>query len=324
MNLFDAADVRMMINRSVMPVRFARSCVLASLSLLFCLESPAQTDSALAFYPLGSGYRWQYTSRTESAIGNHNNGTFDDWIEKDTLLQNGKRYWIRNRGRYPTISDHFYERLDSVTANVYQIHKWPTDPERLVDSLRSTPGDTIRIWGAGYRHAAIVSDTVCGIITRTRRLVFNVTGTGASQYTSYGIGISHRMYWSLDYPSGASAWGADYSDLVYARIDGREYGTLLGSSERGIGVPEGSVLYQNYPNPFNPSTAIRISVTTRQLVTVSVFDLLGNDVATLLNGVTEPGTYTLEFNGKHLPSGVYMCRMVAGGASHTMKLVLLK
>ncbi len=83
-------------------------------------------------------------------------------------------------------------------------------------------------------------------------------------------------------------------------------------------------LDQNYPNPFNPSTKIQFTIAKRQLTIVKVFDVLGRDVATLVNEVKEPGTYTVQFDGSHLASGVYFYRLQAGNFVATKQLLLLK
>jgi N-acetylneuraminic acid mutarotase len=91
-------------------------------------------------------------------------------------------------------------------------------------------------------------------------------------------------------------------------------------------------LRQNYPNPFNPTTKIQFTIVNTQLTLVKVFDLLGREVATLVNEVKQPGTYTVEFDGSNLASGVYFYRLQArpllGGQAgdfvQTRKLVLLR
>jgi hypothetical protein len=96
----------------------------------------------------------------------------------------------------------------------------------------------------------------------------------------------------------------------------------------GIGteaaLPVRYALEQNYPNPFNPSTKIQFSIVHRQLTTVKVYDVLGSEVATLVNEVKEPGTYTVQFSGSGLASGMYFYRIQAGTFLQTKKLLLLK
>ncbi|MCK9210554.1 MAG: T9SS type A sorting domain-containing protein [Ignavibacteriaceae bacterium] len=94
--------------------------------------------------------------------------------------------------------------------------------------------------------------------------------------------------------------------------------------EVDLGMPTEFSLAQNYPNPFNPTTSLQYAVSSKQLVTIKVFDMLGREVAVLVNGEKEPGTYTAEFSTTGLASGTYLYRMQAGGFVQTKKMVVLK
>ena len=83
-------------------------------------------------------------------------------------------------------------------------------------------------------------------------------------------------------------------------------------------------LEQNYPNPFNPSTRIKFEVPSWRLVTLKVFDVLGREVATLLDGNLKAGNYETTFDAKGLASGVYFYQMRAGEFTQTKRLILLK
>ncbi|MFH1195452.1 MAG: T9SS type A sorting domain-containing protein [bacterium] len=105
-------------------------------------------------------------------------------------------------------------------------------------------------------------------------------------------------------------------------------------------LPDEFILEQNYPNPFNPTTTIKYSISsgveTRQLarqltggaslqhVTLKIHDILGNEVATLVNETKEPGVHEVEFDGSKLSSGVYFYRLHAGEFSRTRKMILVK
>jgi hypothetical protein len=84
------------------------------------------------------------------------------------------------------------------------------------------------------------------------------------------------------------------------------------------------VLEQNYPNPFNPTTSIAFTLKEAGLVRLSVFDVLGREVAVLMNGNQAAGSYNVSFNASALPTGVYLYRLEAGSFSAVRKLVLLK
>jgi hypothetical protein len=95
----------------------------------------------------------------------------------------------------------------------------------------------------------------------------------------------------------------------------------------GVGeqrMPVEFALRQNYPNPFNPSTRIRFQLSTTSFVTLRVFDVMGREVATLVNEERKAGSYERVFDGNTLAGGVYFYRLVAGGFVATNKMVLLK
>ena len=89
-------------------------------------------------------------------------------------------------------------------------------------------------------------------------------------------------------------------------------------------VPAAYSLSQNYPNPFNPSTTIRYALASRGVVSLKVFNILGQEVATLVSAVQEAGSYQATFNASRLTSGIYFYRLKAGNFSDVKRMVLLK
>ncbi len=89
-------------------------------------------------------------------------------------------------------------------------------------------------------------------------------------------------------------------------------------------LPFQYALSQNYPNPFNPVTTIAFSVPTAEFVTLRVYDMLGREVTTLVDGIQAPGIHEIQFDAGHLPSGMYIYRMESNGYNEMKKLVLLK
>jgi hypothetical protein len=89
-------------------------------------------------------------------------------------------------------------------------------------------------------------------------------------------------------------------------------------------VPKYYALGQNYPNPFNPTTMIQFTIVDRQWTIVKVYDILGSEVATLVNDVKEPGTYTVHLDASNLASGVYLYRLTAGAFVQTRRLLLVR
>ena len=83
-------------------------------------------------------------------------------------------------------------------------------------------------------------------------------------------------------------------------------------------------LYQNYPNPFNPSTKINYSIKEKSNVELKIFDLLGSEIATLVNEEKSPGNYEVSFDASFLSSGVYLYTIKAGSFVQTRKMLLMK
>ncbi len=111
-------------------------------------------------------------------------------------------------------------------------------------------------------------------------------------------------------------------------IDGIRISTSWSSIVIGI-KPIGSLadkfeLSQNYPNPFNPVTNIQFKVASKELVKLNVFDILGKEVAVLVNEILQPGTYEATLDGSMLNSGVYFFRLQTNSYTETKKMLLIK
>lgn len=120
----------------------------------------------------------------------------------------------------------------------------------------------------------------------------------------------------LNYASDIARTGLATALAVDARM-------LYGMEPPGR-TPETFALFQNYPNPFNPGTKIRFDLTETRFVTLTVFDMLGREVAVLVNDWRVPGSYDVPFDGKGLASGVYLYRLQAPPAVLTRKMVLVR
>jgi Secretion system C-terminal sorting domain len=94
--------------------------------------------------------------------------------------------------------------------------------------------------------------------------------------------------------------------------------------EVSIKVPEKFALEQNYPNPFNPGTKINFVIPKSSFVNLKVYDVLGNEVATLVEEEKQAGSYEVNFDASQLSSGVYFCKLTAGDFIETKKMLLMK
>jgi hypothetical protein len=113
---------------------------------------------------------------------------------------------------------------------------------------------------------------------------------------------------------------------------GGNAGTILKRSDEPVGltsdvqgkIPNQFSLRQNYPNPFNPATTIKYEIAKESNITMKVYDVIGNEVATLVNETKPAGTYQVIFDASSLSNGVYLYKIQAGNFTATKKLILMK
>ncbi len=100
-----------------------------------------------------------------------------------------------------------------------------------------------------------------------------------------------------------------------------EYSNII---EVDLTVPSEFVLYQNYPNPFNPSTNINFQLAEKSFVTLKVYDMLGKEVAVLVNETRDAGNHIINFDASQFSSGLYLYTITAGNFSSSKKMLLMK
>jgi hypothetical protein len=113
-----------------------------------------------------------------------------------------------------------------------------------------------------------------------------------------------------------------HSNVYCARVDTGGVVTAV-ESNRGL-LPEGFRLDQNFPNPFNPETTISFSLPTRSRVKLSVYNILGQELTVLMDGMQEAGHHNIKFNADHFSSGVYFYRLITEVCSETRTMLVLR
>lgn len=127
-----------------------------------------------------------------------------------------------------------------------------------------------------------------------------------------------------DGPSYTVAGTCEPSSPMASMHDANTSPVDAGVSRITAGVPESYYLGQNYPNPFNPTTTISYALPSAQAVSLTVYDILGREVATLVNDVQRAGQYSVRFDASHLPSGVYLYHWQAGEFTEMKTMLLAK
>ncbi len=103
-----------------------------------------------------------------------------------------------------------------------------------------------------------------------------------------------------------------------------ETGVTSIEDDVNLTVPTEFSLEQNYPNPFNPTTTIKFQIPGLSFVTLKIYDVLGNEVATLVNEEKPVGSYEIQFDASNHSSGIYFYKLHAGDFAETKKMLLLK
>lgn len=110
----------------------------------------------------------------------------------------------------------------------------------------------------------------------------------------------------------------------YALIDDLSWGAVVGVEKINPNVPSEFKMQQNYPNPFNPSTMIEYSIPKESFVELKVYDIVGNELNTLVSEHQPAGNFRAEFNAADLSSGIYIAKLTAGSFTKSIKMTLLK
>ena len=126
---------------------------------------------------------------------------------------------------------------------------------------------------------------------------------------------------SQDTLSISSAWLRGIDSLYIFQFGVHQYSCPLGVDEA---KPSMFTLYQNYPNPFNPTTTIHYSIISKQYVSLKVYNIFGQVIATLITEVQSPGEKSVIWNGEHMASGVYFYKLQVGNYTEAKKMVLIR
>jgi len=225
-------------------------------------------------------------------------------------------------------------RIDSINGNIYKYSNPGCNYlsyEITLDSMKSRLNNMIKVncgTDTNYKCTDTSYQVIFGVNRQTRSFSELLFETFWRRTFVKGIGEGSYSYQQLSSTFNAT--------LIGCVIDGVLYGdtSFFPTSINNISsaVPDSFSLFQNYPNPFNPTTKIKFSIAASpvpskgegQEVSLKIFDILGKEVATLVNENLSPGTYEVEFNGSNYASGIYYYKLTATEFTETKKLILLK
>jgi hypothetical protein len=181
-------------------------------------------------------------------------------------------------------------------------------------------------WAAITSPVTYAAAGVCGTGTQwwattqnTTPDVFFSSNNGAGWTTQYTAPTAGGVFRHITKArTGNTIWGVRSLGGI------SKYGQTVGITPVGTVTPTEYALSQNYPNPFNPTTKINFAIPKSGMVSLKVYNILGKEVATLVNQNMTAGTYNYEFNASNLSSGIYFYKLDVNGFSQVKKMSLVK
>lgn len=267
------------------------------------------------------GATWTFTTMTGSAFRGMCNGVGQNLFI--TVGNSGACYVSKNFGAWTALPTGSTQTLRSVdaTANV----AWTVGNSGTILKLTGSP---LPVEFTSFSATVIDRDV-------------NLNWTTATELNNQGFEIQRKTldgeYVTVAFVEGhgttQQAQSYAYSDknvefgkytyrLKQVDFGGRYY--FSDEIEVDARIPSKFALNQNYPNPFNPTTTINYEVAKDSRVTIKVYDVIGNEVATLVNEIKPAGTYDVVFDASNLGNGVYFYKLQAGNFTAVKKLILLK
>jgi phosphatidylserine/phosphatidylglycerophosphate/cardiolipin synthase-like enzyme len=180
--------------------------------------------------------------------------------------------------------------------------------------------------GAWNPPADVYVDSTTGLLHH-KYLIIDANSTAGNKIAvtgsyNWGLGFSYNNDENLLFIFSPRVNNLYYQEF-YKRFRGAG-GEAIGIQNISSETPSKFSLSQNYPNPFNPTTNIQFSMCNYQFVTLKVFDMLGREIATLVNEKLAPGSYKVTFNGMDYSSGVYFYRLTTNNFTDTKRMLLIK
>lgn len=253
-----------------------------------------------------------------STLKTNNVNGDQSWVSQMVTMNTRTQAMFNDNVSYPYLTEGtWYNKLPAFTKPQNLLTGW-------VDSVKVFATKTVDINGLGK--AAVLSDWRLVLPSGTYYvysdwpipvdLSYSDTDLKTGGTNGFPVG---DLNW---FPSEKTAWTAQ-KDVEHNKLLWMLNNGSLAVQETGT-LPEAYALEQNYPNPFNPSTTISFSLPHASNVSLKVFDILGQEVATLVNGDLTAGKHEVQFDGKGLASGTYVYRLTSGDFTQVKKMMVVK
>ena len=291
------------------------------------------------YFPWKTGDMWEYTLYYLPDIDTLQTIVIDDSTDEEGNIYTTHFSRAINpiRPPYTLLIDTLIYKIDSYLYVYHRYFDFNNGEWINVYRLNGNAGDQWVMWDYSYigvgpfemARINFITDTLLfGIESKLMEVIYFISGDstdtlGLVRYRDQlikGIGFYSRVPAELDaqiYLHGAVINGILYGDTT---------NTVVSVHENPAELNPASVftLLPNYPNPFNSSTKIPLKLSNEGIVSLTIYDVLGREVATLVDEYREAGSYELEFDASNLPSGMYIYRLQSGSYSDIKKMILSK
>ena len=291
---------------------------------------------AIIMAPLNQAITSQVITKFLHTENGQINSIHVDPVYKNILYAGGYHYNSTDYNRYALLSrsddsGHTWTRIDASTfgtvqnRNIYKITCDPVNRKKLY--IAANDGFYVRAdSGAAWVHTANTQDVKCMIVHPTRTGVIYTGGYEGFRYSMDGGTTWNTLNNNLAVTHIQSMDFDPVANILYVGTQGGSVYrlTTLTGIEKDLPVPKDFALTQNYPNPFNPSTNIMVTIPVSGNYALKVNNTLGQEIGEIFNSYLPAGRHNFSFNGRDLPSGVYLYRLTGERVSITRKMVLMK
>ena len=295
-------------------------------------------DPPSGFVSAGLSLVWKTTDYGENWVNLGWGGCGANSLVSISFIDKDKGWFVGERSGSPDVT--IVHTTDG--GQTYEIQTNPTDPDiklNCVSFATSQQGVAVGLAGTILYTSDSGQNWEIRPYSSNRWQSVFLTQSGKAWAVGANGNIGYSTDWGYTWTTQESGVDSELREVIFINDNegwivggGTGYpGVILHTTNGGVvsDVNENNIvsqfeLHQNYPNPFNPNTNIRYQIPERSFITLKVFDVLGNEVASLLNEEREAGNYESTFNAEGLGSGVYFYQIKSGTYYETKKMILIK
>jgi hypothetical protein len=307
--IFGASGITILINgKNLRSIRGCTGALLVSALILFGVSEAFPQP----LFPLAVGNRWHYSITHVYPPPALSPQHYTFGVIGDTLMANGQRFAVLDN---PDVLGARFIRADSAV-----IYYWADEKEHRVFNLRAAAGVVDSISFGGFTFARSNGSVPGPIFGRS----VNITGFALGGLLFGGVTIAEGFgYYSYDYDAD---WGTTQDTwlLQGCTIGDTSYGNVTGVTPPEQWIPEQVELLPNYPNPFNGATTLRYRLPSEMHLRLIIRDMLGREIAKLVDGVQAQGEHTINYEPAGMASGLYYSQLSTAAGLQVRALLYLR